>query len=163
MDLRGKLQTFEPVYVFQMLHLALATGKLRIKCPDNTASIYFDKGNIRFAEIANRPVRLGEYLVREGYLSRQTLDAALEKQTRRCKLGKLLVRENILDESALKWALTEQIKDVVFEVVKWNDGTFTFQKDKHPKSGDILIDIPLDRLMLEGLTRWDESGGDSRK
>lgn len=163
MDLRGTLQAFEPVFVFQLLNLALATGKLRIKSPDNAASIYFDRGKIRFAEIAARPVKLGEYLVREGYLSEEQLREVLKKQTRRSKLGTILVRDKILDESALKHAITEQIKEVVFEVVKWNDGTFTFHRDKHPKSEDILIDIPLDRLMLEGLTRWDESGGDSSK
>lgn len=163
MDLRGTLQAFEPVFVFQLLNLALVTGKLRIKSPNNVASVYFDRGNIRFAEIAARPVKLGEYLVREGYLSEEKLEEALQKQTRRSKLGKILVRDKILEESALKQAITEQIKEVIFEVVKWNDGTFTFQKDKQPKSEDILIDIPLDRLMLEGLTRWDESGGDMSK
>jgi hypothetical protein len=162
-DLRGDLKAFEPVFVFQLLNLALATGKLRIKGSDTIASIYFDRGNIRFAEISARPVKLGEYLVREGYVSAEMLKDALTKQTRRTKLGKILVRDKILDESVLKQAITEQIKEVVFEVVKWNQGTFTFHKDKQPKSEDIFIDIPLDRLMLEGLTRWDESGGDSSK
>jgi septum formation topological specificity factor MinE len=159
-DLKGDLAVFEPVFVFQMLHLAQATGRLRIKRPDNAASIYFDRGNVRFAEIATRSVKLGEYLVKAGYLSKEQVEQLLSRKPARVRLGRVLVRENILNESALKKALEEQIMEVVFEVVTWNKGTFTFEKDRKPKSQDIFINVPLDRLMLEGLKRFDESGGE---
>lgn len=160
MDLKGNLAAFEPIFVFQILNLAQATGELRIKRLDNRASVYFDRGNVRFAEIAARPVKLGEYLVREGYISKEQLERSLSMKSPRMKLGRILVREKILQESVLKQALEEQIKEVVFEVVTWNEGTFTFEKGKKPKSQDISIDVPLDRLMLEGLKRLDESGGE---
>jgi len=50
----------------------------------------------------------------------------------------------------------EQIKEVIFEIVRWQDGSFSFYKDKQPARQEIRIDIPLDHLMLEGLKRLDE-------
>ncbi len=159
MDLRGNLGVFEPIFVFQILNLAMCTGELILEKKDNRASVYFDQGKLTFAEIADRPTRLGEYLVREGYISDDQLERALAKKTSKKKIGRVLMDEGVLDEKVLKHALEEQIKEVVYEVVKWRVGKFAFKQGRKPKALEISIDIPLDHLMLEGLKRLDESEG----
>ena len=54
--------------------------------------------------------------------------------------------------------IEEQIKEVVYEVVRWKKGWFQFSADKKPGEQDVFIDIPLDSLILEGLKRLDEEG-----
>jgi hypothetical protein len=155
-DLEGNLGVFEPIPVFQMLNLAQATGELELKVEDNSASVFFDHGNVSFAAIANRPMRLGEYLVKEGLLDKKELAKTLRKTRKGKRLGAMLVEEGLVEEEVLHQAIVEQIKEVIYNVVRWREGRFVYTKGKTPKKQDIRIDIPLDHLMLEGLKRMDE-------
>jgi hypothetical protein len=162
-DLRGDLAVFEPISVMQMLHLAGATGELRLHGGENSASVFFEKGNLTFAGIENRPVKLGEYLVRKGIVAQSALDDALKRRPgRRKRIGEILVDAGHIEEAGLRRAVVEQIKDVVYEIVRWQKGTFVFHRDRKPAPQEILIDIPLDHLMLEGLKRLDEERENSK-
>ncbi len=156
-DLRGNLSVFQPNSVMQMLNLAMATGELKLKGSENSASIYFEDGNITFAGIKNRPVKIGEYLVRAGVVTQEVLDEVLVKRgKKRKRIGVVLIEGGHMSEVDLRRAVIEQIKDVIFEVVGWEEGAFTFHTDNKPRLQEIRIDIPLDHLMLEGLKRLDE-------
>ncbi|NIM18990.1 MAG: DUF4388 domain-containing protein [Candidatus Latescibacteria bacterium] len=158
MDLEGKLNVFEPTTVFQMLNLAQITGRLTLDARFNSARIYFILGNITYAELSNRPLKLGEYLVREGLINSDQLDKALRKKAKGKKIGTILVQSGAISENELRCAIENQIKEVVYEVVRWREGWFTFEEGKKPDAQDILIDIPIDHLMLEGMKRMDELG-----
>lgn len=156
-DLEGDLSVFQPISVMQMLNLAGVSGELKLVRRGNAASIYFEKGNVTFAGIKNRPVKLGEYLVRGGFIGRQALDDALAKRSSvRRRIGALLIEAGHIDENMLKNAVTEQVKEVIYEIVRWQDGSFSFHRDRKPSPQEVRIDIPLDHLMLEGLKRLDE-------
>jgi hypothetical protein len=155
-DLEGNLQVFEPICVLQLLNLATVTGELRVEAKSNSASIYFERGNVTFAGITNRPVRLGEFLLKDKLISKKLLNSILKKKDKGKKLGTLLTEAGIITETELRRAVEEQIKEVIYEVVSWQDGRFVFIDGKRPHTQDILIDIPLDHLILEGLKRLDE-------
>lgn len=158
MDLEGNLTVFEPISVFQLINLAQATGELSLDVGDNSARIFFDGGIVTYAEISNRKIKLGEFLVQRELVSQKDLDKILVKNRRGKKLGKLLVENDIIDEEVLRSAIEEQIKEVVYEVVRWRRGWFQFSNGKSPTSQDVFIDISLDNLILEGLKRLDEEG-----
>ena len=161
MDLEGKLNVFEATAVFQMLNLAQATGKLVLDAGFNSARVFFELGNITFAEISNKPMKLGQYLIKEGLIDKDQLKNALENKPKDVKLGTVLVNDGAIEEPALRNAVEEQIKEVIYEAVRWNRGKFSFSKSLKPKAQDIFINIPIDHLMLEGLKRMDESGDKS--
>jgi len=154
-DLKGKLAVFEAISVMQFLNLAESTGRLDFKVPNNRASVFFVNGNVTFAGIANRPQKLGEYLVQTGLVEQSQIDELLAMPNRK-KLGVLLVESGILDKEQLRSAVEEQIKQVIYEIVRWHRGIFAFADGREPYDQDILIDVPLDHLMLEGLKRMDE-------
>jgi hypothetical protein len=141
-----------------MLNLAQLTGKLQLEVKSNSARIYFEDGNITFAEITNKAVKLGEYLIGKGLINEDQLENALKKKPRNQRLGSLLVADGLIEEAALRAAVGTQLKEVVYEVVRWRKGWFTFTNGEKPKSEDIFIDVPTDHLMLEGLKRLDEEG-----
>lgn len=156
-DLKGDLAVFQPISVLQMLNLAGVTGELRLLRRGNSASIYFEKGSVTFAGIKNRPVKLGEYLVRGGVIGQEALDQALARRASvKKRIGALLIEAGHIDEAILKSAVTEQAKEVIYEIVRWQDGSFTFYTGRKPSPQEVRIDIPLDHLMLEGLKRLDE-------
>ncbi|MDH3197442.1 MAG: DUF4388 domain-containing protein [Candidatus Krumholzibacteria bacterium] len=159
MDLEGNLAVFEPVVVFQLLHMGQCTGELALDAGHNSARLYFDRGDITYAEISLRTIKLGEYLVANRIITQRDLDSVLVKNRRGKRLGMLLVETGALGEEKLHSALEEQIKEVVYEAVRWRKGWFRFTADKRPSTQDVFIDVPLDHLMLEGLKRLDEEGG----
>ena len=103
-------------------------------------------------------MKLGEYLLAEGLITREDLDRGLDAQGLRRRLGAVLVEMGAISASTLTGAIEEQIKEVVYEVVRWRGGRFRFTSGRKPKSQDVFIDIPLDHLILEGLKRLDEEG-----
>ncbi|HEX6791435.1 MAG TPA: DUF4388 domain-containing protein [Candidatus Krumholzibacteria bacterium] len=158
MDLRGNLAAFGPISVLQLISLQSSTGELTFESGINTARVYFDRGSVTFAEIANRRVKLGEYLVSQGLVARDHLDRALEIKDDRHRLGSVLVDIGAIDVISLRRAIEEQIKEVMYEIVGWKTGRFRFTSNRKPKAQDVFIDIPLDHLILEGLKRLDEEG-----
>jgi hypothetical protein len=158
LDLEGNIAVFDPISVFQLINLARVTGELVLDVGDNSAQVFFESGSITYAEINDRKIKLGEYLVAQKLITQKNLDKALVKKRKGKKLGKVLVQDGAIDKKVLHSAIVVQIKEVIYEVVKWNKGWFTFANGKKVKKQDILIDIPLDHLMLEGLKRLDEEG-----
>ena len=132
MDLEGNLAVFEPISVFQLISLAQATGELSLDVGDNSARVFFEGGSVTYAEISNRKVKLGEYLVQQKLVTQKSLDKILVKNRKGKKLGRLLVEGEAIDESSLRSAIEEQIKEVVYEVVRWKKGWFQFSADKKP-------------------------------
>lgn len=156
-DLEGRLSVFELLSVLQMLNNARATGRLRVLNKRNRAAVFFEQGNITFADIANRASRIGDYLLDRGAIERTALDGVLsERNPRRKKLGVRLVELGIVDPEAVREAVEQQIREVVYEVVRWTDGKFAFRAGEKPVGQDILNQVPLDHLMLEGVRRMDE-------
>jgi hypothetical protein len=157
-DLRGNLAVFGPISILQLINLAQSTGELTFESGANTARVYFDNGSVTFAEIADRRVKLGEYLVGQGLVTRELLDRALVERDGRKRLGTVLVEIGAIEARVLRRAIEEQIKEVMYELVRWKGGRFRFTSGRRPKAQDIFIDIPLDHLILEGLKRLDEEG-----
>jgi len=157
-DLRGNIAVFGPISILQLINLAQSTGELTFESGANTARVYFDNGSVTFAEIANRRMKLGEYLVSEGVIAREHLESALQMKGERTRLGTVLVEMGAIDAVSLRRAIEEQIKEVMYELVRWKTGRFRFSNGRRPKAQDVFIDIPLDHLILEGLKRLDEEG-----
>ena len=87
-DLFGALDIFEPISIFQVINMVAATGELEIQTEGNSAQVFFKDGNVVYGSIESRPVRLGEYLIEQGYISPHELKAAIQVQE-----GRLSARE----------------------------------------------------------------------
>ena len=99
-DLQGKLSVFGPITALQMPKFALASGKLQMTVDGNTATVYFERGNITWAGLANRRMRIGEYLIDKGILTERNLKRALALKAKGDRrLGMVLVEEGLVDEA----------------------------------------------------------------
>ena len=111
-DLEGSLKVFEPISVMQMINLTQTSGAPKVITDDNSARIYFERGNVTFAGLTNRPLRLGELLLRENHIKKTDLDRVLKRKSHGKKLGTLLVEAGVIGERELRRAIEEQIKQV---------------------------------------------------
>ena len=160
MDLRGRIELFGVANIFQLLHLAQATGKLVLHGCEQRARVYFHQGRLIYARTDARTERLGDYLVRSGLLERSQLEGAKMKAglAGGKRIGTILVEVGSITDQQLKEAVRSQIEEIVFQLVTIEEGNFAFYSQIYPENEDILLDVSLDYLMLEGMRKLDELG-----
>lgn len=158
MAIRGSLQEASLPDVLQLLSLGQKTGCLTISDRSNLGYIYFDQGRICYSAIVNRRDRLGDLLVKNGEITQEQLDAAIEAQThqRDMRLGELLVERGAISRENLERYMRVQIEEAIYFLFTWSSGTFTFESDARPEAQDFLVSINPESLLLEGARRVDE-------
>src|SRR5438552_2702379 len=160
MAIRGSLKEASLPDVLQLLSRGKKTGCLSVTHRSSFGNIYFERGRISYASIVNRRDRLGDVLVKSGSIVQSQLDAAIAMQGRRRdkRLGELLVEMGALRIEELHDAIEVQIREAVYFLFTWNQGTFNFEADVVPDQLDHVVSINPESLLLEGARRVDEWG-----
>ena len=158
MAIRGSLKEASLPDVLQLLALGQKTGCLSIVDQSNIAHVYFDRGRISYASIVNRRDRLGDILAKNGKITQEQLDEAIQRQGRERdkRLGELLIEGGALSRHDLEQYMRLQIEEAVYFLFTWTRGTFNFEADVRPEAQDFLVAINPESLLLEGARRVDE-------
>ena len=162
MTLKGKLENFGLGELLQTLALNRHTGTLVLERDEEHKKIYFSTGTITLLS-TGKSVRLGEILRREGCVSDEQLEEALQEQKSSGKLfGQILVEKEIVALEDVQRALGKKVEEEIYDLFLWPAGTFEFLSDYCPAE---LMD-PLQRftqlkidpsaLIMEGLRQLDE-------
>lgn len=162
MAIQGPLRELGIHDVFQLLDLSRKTGKLSVSSAmrDNEGMVYFKNGRIVSANIRSNPHPLGAVLLRAGRITEDELAYAREvqqgsKSARR--LGEVLVSEGIISHRDLERFIRRQVETVVFELLSWQEGFFTFvEGEVDEQNAEGLTSIPTESLLMEGARRLDE-------
>jgi hypothetical protein len=164
MDFGGDLSVLEPAMVIQIANMSGLTGALKLITVDNVARFYFKAGELIFATIESRRRKIGRFLVEKGLISEAQLDRALndyQSRKRSEKIGHYLIEHGFIDHDSLVSAIQDQMKEAVYEALGWRAGEFAFFNRAEPGEEDILLDVKLDYLILEGMKRIDEHTKDT--
>jgi hypothetical protein len=158
MAIKGSLKEASLPDVIQLLFLGRRTGCLALADRQNFGTIHFDEGNIVYASIVNRRDRLGDILVRNGRITAEQLQQAVDRQReeRDRKLGEILVQQEAISRDELQHYVRVQIEEAVYYLFTWNSGTFNFEAGVRPEREDFLVRINPEYLLLEGARRVDE-------
>ncbi|OQX85328.1 MAG: hypothetical protein B6D63_02510 [Candidatus Latescibacteria bacterium 4484_7] len=165
MDFGGELSIVDPSTIFQIFNMSRLTGELKFIRHDNVASFFFKEGELIYATVDTRSKKIGQFLIEEGHITQQQLDEILHEylsQDSKQRIGNLLIKHGYLDYDTLVDTIQEQMKEVVYDVLSWQEGRFVFFNNILPSDEDILLDIKLDHLILEGLKRLDETARDEK-
>jgi hypothetical protein len=147
--------------VFQLLDLSQKTGILRVtsELRQNAGSVYFEDGNVVGAVIHSNPHPLGAMLLRSGKLSESDLERARAMQAAGDgrRLGEILVAINALSERELTTQVRRQAEEVVFELMSWQEGYFSFEdRPVSDVPAEALTRTPTSFLLMEAARRIDE-------
>ena len=161
MAIEGPLKELGLHDVFHLLDLSRKTGVLRVTSPlrRNQGTVYFDGGAIVGAEVRTNPHPLGELLVRAGRITETELAMARDLQSRgdRRRLGEILVETGALSSRELERQVRLQSEAVVFEVISWREGYFSFTEGPLVDlRTEAEIRIPTEAVLMEGARRIDE-------
>src|SRR5690349_8694736 len=136
MAIEGPLKELGIHDVFQLLDLSRKTGALRVtsELRHNAGTIYFEDGVIVFATIRSNPHPLGGLLLRTGKITEADLERARDMQQRqgdKRRLGEILVGLGAITARELQRQVRFQIEEVVFEMMSWQEGYFSFSEGEH--------------------------------
>lgn len=161
-SLAGDLTTIALGEILQVLHFQRQTGKLCLVSGEAEVVIYLREGFIDFVEGRgmSEKLRLGRYLVEEGLVSRDELEALLrgrDEGSPRKLLGEMLIELGVLSEADVKRALTKQSSELIYELLRWSRGRFSFAQEAFPKEArDAKLGLPIASVVMEGFRRIDE-------
>ena len=161
--LRGSLECFPPSTLFQMMALGQFDGRLTLRVRDGICLVYFRGGRIVFARGLTN-TRLGEELVTRGRIHPSARDAALKEWRRHRgtkRMGTILVESGLISRAELEEHVQDRIKDSIYEIMKWTEGRFNFERGVMPTDEDILLNDNVESLLLQCMTRLDHEIEDS--
>jgi hypothetical protein len=157
--LRGNLKEFSLPNILQLVNMSARSGALTIRRDNQWGRIYFRKGLICHAFSVPQYLPLGERLVRDGAITAEQLRRALTAQedgAESVRIGGSLLAEGVLDRATLERAVREQIQGAAFDFFGWEDGAFEFGVDDQVTDEDILVEMHVESVIMEGCRRIDE-------
>jgi hypothetical protein len=157
--LQGNLQEFSLPNIFQLVKMSAKSGSLTIRREGESGRVFFRNGMITYAYSSPQLLPLGERLVKAGAITGAQLKQALaaqKKSAESARLGHILLKQGVLDRETLEQAVREQIQDTAFNFFSWTDGEFEFGADDSPPEEDILVEMSVETVIMEGCRRIDE-------
>ena len=160
MAIEGPLKELGIHDVFQLLDLSRKTGVLRVSSElrQNAGTVVFEQGAVVSAEIRSNPHPLGSVLLSAGKITQEDFTRARDMQkggdTRR--LGEVLVEIGAVTRRELSRQVRAQVEAVVFELMSWSEGYFSFEEGTVIGAAEADVRIPTEALMMEGARRIDE-------
>lgn len=161
MPIEGPLKELQIHDVFQLLDLGRKTGVLRVtsELRQNAGVVYFNGGGVIAAEIRSNPHPLGSLLIRAGKVREDEVARAVAIQRTRPghRLGDILVEIGALAAKELERQIRAQVEEVIFELMSWSEGYFSFEDGPLPEAmGEATVRIPTESLLMEAARRIDE-------
>ena len=162
MAIEGPLRELGVHDVFQLLDLTRKTGSLRVRSAlrDNDGVVHFLKGRVVGASMRDDSHKLGNMLVQAGRITDAELARALEIQAQPGaphRLGEVLLSMGAISSRELERQVRRQIETVVFELLSWSEGYFSFEEGE-PDVGVAETDggLTAEALLMEAARRIDE-------
>lgn len=161
MAIEGPLRELGIHDVFQLLDLSRKTGALRVTSGlrDNDGTVWFERGRVVHASIKSNPHPIGAILQKSGKITEADLARARDMQAARSpgtKLGQILVEMGAITNRELERQVRLQIEAVIFELMSWREGFFSFEEGAGDPGAEVVVKISTDALVMEGARRIDE-------
>ena len=160
MALEGTIKDFGLPDIFQLIGLQRKTGLLTLKNEKDQVTVVFENGMVVNADSSTKRLedRLGNVLVKQGKLSKERLEDALntQKQTLQ-RLGHVLTTQSYITVKDLKDAINVQVSQIVFKVFRWRDGEYHFEPTESVDyDRENFSPLSADFILMEGIRMVDE-------
>jgi len=157
--LAGDISVISIAEVLQMLDLQRQSGALSIFTRKDKITLFIRNGNVDLAVSRGLrgEFRLGRYLVEGAAISRERLESAVEGRVGKRLIGETLAELGLVSREQLHRALVRQTSELMFEVVRWNAGRFSFTVGgESALARRAALDLETSALVMEGFRRVDE-------
>jgi DNA-binding response OmpR family regulator len=159
--LQGDLRVVPIAEVLQLLALQSQSGVLHVTRAKGKVDVYFRQGKIDLAAAlgVSEEFLLGRFLLDNELIQKEDLETFLQSRAPGSKLlGTQLVKLGYISELDLKQAMSRQSCEIVYEILRWNFGRFSFRatRDLPPTAVDASLGLDVEGILMEGFRRVDE-------
>ena len=154
-DLQGRLGAFSISDIFQVFTYTEKTGTLAMIQGWNTRTITFERGRISYVAAGSRLPSVAELLVRNGRISRETIEQRGRGVPDTVFVQDLL-RDKLISPSDLQRCQEQLLESSVYTLFLWRNCYFTFKAGEVIKEGGVPVSIDSTHLIIEGTRRVDE-------
>ena len=149
---QDKIKEMTIPWLFQELRASKKTGTALFEQDKRVKKVYFIKGDILFASSNSEDERLGEFLLRQGRITREQFESASASVIKTGKkLGAVLYELGILSPKELVVQVKLQIKHIILELFKWREGSYRFDEGQPDADQVIPLQMSTGSLILEGV------------
>jgi hypothetical protein len=158
--LSGNLSDFGIADVFQLIGQQRKTGTLDLRSGSAHAHLAFDRGLVVSAWVSRRRGGLdplADRLIRCGQITRERADeAAAAARASAQTVAKTLVARGWLDAASVRDAEALVTRDAIFDVLRWQTGTFDFHAQAVDHDRDPADLLGAEQILMDGLRMVDE-------
>ncbi len=172
--LSGSLDALHIGAILQFLQMENQTGLVHVRKEKAEVSISLRGGLIDLVQSrrTSREFYLGRYFVELGLVTPDDIDLLLRVRVTSAEtesgpplsttseqrtLGAMLVESGRVTKDQLREALARQSSELVYEIMRWREGSFEFRNEPLPALADSArLGLPVAAVVIEGLRRVDE-------
>ena len=156
--LRGRLADVSLPEMLIFLKVSEKTGVLTIVQTGVRKALYFLDGRVVFAASSLSQDRLGEVLLRGGKISADEYLRLSQRIRGGQRLGKALIESGVLAPGDLWWGIEQQVREIVWSLFTWEEGSFQFEESDRPRGEKITINLEVEGLIIDGIRRISGAG-----
>lgn len=154
----GDLSAIALPDVLSFMSMTRQSGKLFLRNGDLERTILWRDGEIVFATSTSQEHSLGQFLLRNGKITRQQYDDSNRRVTPTMRHGKVLVMMGAISPKDLWWGVKQQVLDIIYSLFSWKEGKFFLAEFSEDASKErITLSINTSSVIMEGIRRVDES------
>src|SRR6266852_1500863 len=151
----GDAGTFPVSDLIAFLSQLRWSGLVRVPPASGQRSIYVKEGEVRGAMSDDPADRLGEVVIRLGYLTRKQLEQALD-QAPSSKMGRVLVDRGLLEAHQLWKCITQQLSDIFHAMVLCREGAFLLIDQEMDEKSMHSVQLSTQSLLMDSIRKIDE-------
>jgi DNA-binding response OmpR family regulator len=158
--LGGDISVISIAEVLQMLDLQRQSGALSVFTRKQEITLYIRDGMLDFASGRGlgEEFLIGRHLLEVGALRREELSKVIDQRSDSGRLlGETLAELGLVTEDQVRRALVRQTAELLYEVVRWKSGRFSFViSHDDPIAQKTHLGLETGSLVMEGFRRVDE-------
>jgi Flp pilus assembly protein TadD len=152
--MQGNLAKQQLPKIIRSINHDAVSGILELSRNSIHKQIYFGQGSMVFASSDYRADRLGEFLVRNGKLTRTHLDIASDKVfSTGNRLGETMVSMGLMSQQEMLNGVNEQVRSIIYSLFMWDRGDYRFESKEKPITKELEMSFPTYSTILEGVRR----------
>ncbi|MDX1763940.1 MAG: DUF4388 domain-containing protein [bacterium] len=149
--LNGEPSRISIPQVFHAISISGATGIFTWHQGSRETKVYIHNGRIVFASSNQKTERLGEILVRRGWVRAIDYVNASGKVTDKRRLGQILIEMGSLSKDDIKRGVMEQVREIIYTLFNASEGEYAFQEQEKLPREVITLDMDTPELIMGGV------------
>ena len=159
MTFQGDLASMHLSEILLFLSMTKKTGVLILRRARVTKKLYYQDGEIVFAQSSVPEERLGDILLASGRITEEQYRESAARIAPGRRQGRVLVEMGVIAPEELRRLVCGQVEAVIYSLFLWDAGYFEFLEGDLPGEERITLRRSIPDLILEGMRRAGPAAG----